>query len=116
MNTKLREGEEREMLLKLTRSTLGALNFSLRVSTKLRRERREGAFLLQFWISRFSRMGNEGVRKKEGRSQPYPLTCLSLPTVAAEAPIPALEYPGNGLEFLAQTLLSRMLAWVGLPH
>jgi hypothetical protein len=41
MSTKLREGEEREMLLKLTRSTLGALNFSLRVSTKLRRERRE---------------------------------------------------------------------------
>ena len=46
MSTKLREGEEREMPLKLTRSTLGVLNFSLRVSTKLRRERREGAFLL----------------------------------------------------------------------
>ena len=94
-----------EMLLKLTRSTLGALNFSLRVSTKLRRERREGAFLLQFWISRFSRMGNEGVRKK-GRCQPYPLAYLPLPTVAVEAPIPTLEYLGNGLEFLTQTLHS----------
>jgi hypothetical protein len=78
MSTKLREGEEREMLLKLTRSTLGALNFSLRVSAKLRRERKEGAFLLQFWISRFSRMGNKGVRK-EGRSQPYPIACLPPP-------------------------------------
>jgi hypothetical protein len=35
MSTKLREEEEREMLLKLTRSTLGALNFSLRVTTSL---------------------------------------------------------------------------------
>jgi hypothetical protein len=61
-------------------------------------------------------MGNKGVRKKEGRSQPYPLAYLSLPTIAAEAPIPALEYQGNGLEFLAQTLLSRPLAWVRLPH
>ena len=62
MSTKLREGDA----LEATRSTLGALNFSLRVSTKLRREERERAFLLQFWISRFSRVGNKGVRKKEG--------------------------------------------------
>jgi hypothetical protein len=79
MSTKLREGEEREMLLKLTRSTLGALNFSLRISTKRRRERREGAFLLQFWISRFSRMGNNGARKKEGRSLPYVVACFPPP-------------------------------------
>ena len=67
MSTKIREGEEREMLFKLTRSTLGALNFSLRVSTKLRRERREGASLLPFWISKVARMGKR-MEEKEGGS------------------------------------------------
>ena len=61
MSTKLREGDA----LEATRSTLGALNFSLRVSTKLRRERREGASLLPFWISKVARTGKR-MEEEEG--------------------------------------------------
>jgi hypothetical protein len=58
MSTKLREGEEREMLLKLTRSTLGALNFSLRVSAKLRRERgKRECFFFNFGSQDFQEWG-----------------------------------------------------------
>ena len=66
MSTKIREGEEREMLFKLTRSTLGALNFSLRVSTKLRRERGERELLFfHFGSQKLQERGREW-RKKKG--------------------------------------------------